>query len=151
VAVYGIQQTRISSQQAEALATIEAKSTEVARALEAESTARAETRQQLIVSRSRQVAAVARNRLIGGDAEQALLLAITADHLITDTSEARDVVRDALGEWRDRQMVDAHAERIGGISFSRDGKKSPPTATTTLCRFARLMMGAWLPARSSPR
>lgn len=123
LAVYGVQQTRISSQQAEALATIEAKSTEVASALEAESTARAETRQQLIVSRSRQVAAVARNRLIGGDAEQALLLAITADHLITDTSEARDVVRDALGEWRDRQMVDAHAERIGGISFSRDGQK----------------------------
>lgn len=121
VAVYALLQTRLVEQQRTSLAEIAAKSTEVARALDAEMTARAETRQQLIISQSRQVAAVARNRLIDGDAELALLLGITADHLITDTVEARDVVRDALLAWGDRQRVAAHAERIGGLRFSPDG------------------------------
>jgi WD40 repeat protein len=123
VAVYAILQTSLVEQQRESLAAIAVKSTEVARALDAEMAARAETRQQLIISRSRQVAAVARNRLIGGDAELALLLGIAADHLITDTVEARDVVRDALLAWGDRQTVAAHAERIGGLRFSPDGTR----------------------------
>jgi WD40 repeat protein len=122
LAVYGLQQTRMVSQQQESIAAIETKSAEVAQALDAEMAARAETRRQLIISQSRQVAAVARNRLIGGDAEMALLLAIAADHLITDTMEARDVAHDALDQWRSNQTINAHAERIGGVRFSTNGR-----------------------------
>ena len=77
---------------------------------------------QLATARARQVAAIARNRLESGDAEQALLLGIAATQQITDTTEVADLLRDSLHAWRGEAVLLGHEDRVSRVVFSPNGQ-----------------------------
>lgn len=87
----------------------------------AESVARQQAEAQLALARSRQVAAVARNRLDDGDAEGALLLSAAALTLVTDTVEAESVLRAASDQWRGVAEIGGHLELVSNVRFSPGG------------------------------
>ena len=80
-------------------------------AAEREAALRRKVEIQLSVSRSRQVAAEARNLLENGHSQQALLLAIAATQEITETAESDNVLRDALDAWRGEDLLPGHTAR----------------------------------------
>jgi WD40 repeat protein len=91
-------------------------------AAQREGTLRRQVEVQLALSRSRQVAAVARNRLDAAEAQQALLLAVAANRQITETVEAANVLREALGDWRGEAILAGHNRRVCRVAFSPNGQ-----------------------------
>jgi WD40 repeat protein len=91
-------------------------------AAQREATLRQQVEEQLAISRSRQVAAVARNRLDEGAAQQALLLGIAATQQITETAESANVLREALDAWRGEAVLEGHAKRVSHVAFSPNGQ-----------------------------
>jgi WD40 repeat protein len=87
-----------------------------------ETNLRRQVQVQLALSQSRQVAAVARNQLDAGEAQQALLLSIAATQQITETVEANNVLREALDAWRGEAVLFGHTKRVFRVAFSPNGQ-----------------------------
>ncbi|MCX6031512.1 MAG: TIR domain-containing protein [Chloroflexi bacterium] len=91
-------------------------------AAQREASLRRQVQAQLALSQSRQVAAVARNQLDAGEAQQALLLGIAATQQITETVESNNVLREALDAWRGEDILVGHAGRVSHVIFSPNGQ-----------------------------
>lgn len=83
-------------------------------------TARAEN--ELALSQSREVAAVANNYLQSGDSETALILSTLAYAELPTTKEAEQVLRASLNDWRGIRTFSGHTDQVTGIHFSRNLK-----------------------------
>lgn len=77
---------------------------------------------QLLQSQSREVAAVAENRLRDGDAQLALQLSLEAFTQITKTVQAETALRESLNQWQGLRTLAGHGDTVTGLFFSPDDR-----------------------------